>query len=287
MLTSKGGSRLWFSVLAVSEISPPEQIAAWRELIRMPPEALGIERSRWTLATLRAADPLWCHYTLGGLWRLLLVLRIGYKRGRHYVHSPDPDYIAKRDAAQACVDAARQHPDRVATYYLDEFSFYRQPTLAQAWHPVGHGQPLACRSHRSNVYHRILGALNAVTGQVVFFMGKRTNVPFICRFLRQLRQLHPDVVVLNVILDNWYRVHDHADVQETAREEGITLVYLPTYAPWLNPIEKLWRKANQDVLHLHRYSDHWEELIQRMHDFLSRYTSGSSELLRYVGLLPN
>lgn len=65
------------------------------------------------------------------------------------------------------------------------------------------------------------------------------------------------------------------------------LVYLPTYAPWLNPIEKLWRKAYQEVLHLHRYSDCWEELIQRMHDFLSRYTSGSNELLRYVGLLPN
>jgi hypothetical protein len=157
------------------------------------------------------------------------------------VHSPDPDYIGKRDAAQAYVDAARQHPDQVATYYLDEFSFYRQPTVAQAWHPVGHGQPLACRSHRSNVYHRILGALNAVTGQVVFRMAKKTDVPFICRFLRQLRRLHPDVEVLNVILDNWYRVHDHPDVQETACQEGLTLVYLPTYAPWLNPIEKLWR----------------------------------------------
>jgi len=42
-------------------------------------------------------------------------------------------------------------------------------------------------------------------------------------------------------------------VQETARQEGITLVYLPTYAPWLNPIEKLWRKAYQEVLHLHRF----------------------------------
>lgn len=277
----------WPSNLAASEAFPPEQIAAWQETVNSPPESLGIERSRWTLATLRQVDRLWSQYTDAGLWYLLHAMKIHYKRGRQYVHSPDPQYLQKRDVSWACVEAARQHPDQVVTYYLDELSFYRQPTVAQAWHLAGHAQPLACRAHRSNVYHRVLGGLNAVTGKVVFHMARKTDVPFICRFLRQLRRLHPDVRMLNIILDNWYRVHDHADVQETAREEGITLVYLPTYAPWLNPIEKLWRKAYQEVLHLHRYSDCWEELIQRMHDFLSRYTSGSSELLRYVGLLPN
>ncbi len=250
------------------------------------PESLGIKRSRWTLTALRQVDVLWSRYSDAGLWRLLRAHKIRYKRGRQYVHSPDPQYVQKRDACWACVEAARQHPDQVASYFLDELSFYRQPTVAQAWHLGGHSQPLARRAHRSNVYHRVLGVLNAVTGRVVFNMAKKTDVPFICRFLRQLRRLHPDIQVLNVILDNWYHVHDHADVQETARQEGITLVYLPTYAPWLNPIEKLWRKAYQEVLHLHRCSDHWEELIQRMHDFLSCYSSGSKELLRYVGLLP-
>jgi len=221
------------------------------------------------------------------MWYYLRALKIHYKRGRHYVHSPDPQYVAKRDACRACVEAARQDPDHVVTYFLDELSFYRQPTVAQAWHPAGHTQPLACRAHRSNVYHRVLGVLNAVTAQVVFDMTKKTDVPFICRFLRQLRQLHPGAKVLNVILDNWFRVHDHPDVQQTAREEAITLVYLPTYAPWLNPIEKLWRKAYQEVIHLHRYSDRWEELIERMRRFLDAYTAGSNDLLRYVGLLPN
>jgi hypothetical protein len=28
-------------------------------------------------------------------------------------------------------------------------------------------------------------------------------------------------------------------------------VWLPTYAPWLNPIEKLWRWLRQDVLKMH------------------------------------
>ena len=280
-------SLLWYNVLAASGISPPEQVAAWRELVCTPPEALGVERSRWTLATLQQVEPVWARYSLSGLWRLLRALKIKYKRGRHYVHSPDPQYIRKRDVAQECVEAARQHPDRVVTCYLDEFSFYRQPTVAQAWHLAGHTQPLARRSHRSNVYHRIISTLNVVTGQVISHMAKKTDVPFICSFLRELRPAHPDIEELNVILDNWYNVHDHPDVQEAARQERITLVYLPTYAPWLNPIEKLWRKSYQEVLHLHRYSDRWPELKERMHTFLGAYGEGSTELLHYVGLLPD
>jgi len=77
------------------------------------------------------------------------------------------------------------------------------------------------------------------------------------------------------------------DVQQTAAEEGISLVYLPTYAPWLNPIEKLWRKAYQEVLHLHRYSDRWPEPRHWMATFLDPYSQGSPQLLRYVGLLPS
>ena len=247
---------------------------------------MGIQRARWTLAALKEAVPVWAQYAGCGLWRLLRALDIHYKRGRHYVHSPDPAYVSKRDAAHACLEAARQAPDRVVTYYLDELSFYRQPTVASDWYPAGHDQPLARRAHRSNVYHRVLGALNAVNAQVVFRMGKRTDVAFICRFLRSLREQHAEVEVLNVILDNWYRVHDHPEVKATAQQERITLVYLPTYAPWLNPIEKLWRKAYQEVLHLHRYSDEWETLIQRMDEFLSAYSNGSSGLLKYVGLSP-
>lgn len=260
-------------------------MASWRELVRIDPEQLGIGRARWTLGTLKQVEPAWAAYSLSGLWRLLRALAIRYKRGRHYVHSPDPDYVAKRDAAQDCVEKARKEAGKVITYYLDEFSFYRQPTVAEAWYPAGCGQPLACRSHRSNVYHRILGALNAATGEVVFRMARKTDVAFICRFLRHLRQVNSDAKEIMVILDNWYNVHNHIDVQETARQEGITLVYLPTYAPWLNPIEKLWRKAYQEVLHLHRYSDRWPELKQRMDDFLSSYSEPSNELLRYVGLL--
>ena len=64
----------------------------------------------------------------------------------------------------------------------------------------------------------------------------------------------------------------------------IQLVPLPTYSPWLNPIEKLWRWLKQDVLHLHRSAHNVPALRALVLDFLAPFTHASDELLRYVGL---
>ncbi len=61
--------------------------------------------------------------------------------------------------------------------------------------------------------------------------------------------------------------------------------WLPTYAPWLNPIEKLWRWVRQDALYLHRDAGDWNTLQQHLHAFLEQFAAGSTEVLEYVGLL--
>ena len=88
-----------------------------------------------------------------------------------------------------------------------------------------------------------------------------------------------------MIQDNW-NIHTHPDVLEAlAAYPRIKPVWLPTYAPWLNPIEKLWRWLRQDVLKMHRWVEDWPRVKQRVHDFLDQFAHGSSDLLRYVGLV--
>jgi transposase len=74
-----------------------------------------------------------------------------------------------------------------------------------------------------------------------------------------------------------------------ARQDNspIQLLCLPTYASWLNPIEKLWRWLKQDVLRLHRLSPDWPGLKQAEGDFLDQFATGSQSLLRYADLLPD
>jgi transposase len=86
------------------------------------------------------------------------------------------------------------------------------------------------------------------------------------------------------VQDNW-SIHRHEDVQIALHSMGrIVPVWLPTYAPWLNPIEKLWRWLRQDVLKLHRLADDWPALRQQVRCFLDQFSAGSHTLLHYIGL---
>ena len=107
----------------------------------------------------------------------------------------------------------------------------------------------------------------------------------VIQFYAQLNCAYPALDRLYVIQDNW-NIHTHPDVL-TALEQypRITPVWLPTSAPWLNPIEKLWRWLRQDVLKMHRWVEDWPQVKQRVHDFLDQFAQGSPDLLRYVGLV--
>lgn len=241
--------------------------------------------TRWTLKGIRQWCKLLALYTLSGIWRRLNRAGLRYKRGRDYVHSPDPDYVARRDQAQWCVIQARNHPGQIITLYQDELTYYRHPSLASTWTPAGAAhQAYATRSHKSTTKARIGAVLDVVSGKVCFHRGDRFGVKALRRLYKTIRQTWPDATIY-LIQDNW-PVHFLPDVMAAAAEHNIEIVPLPTYAPWLNPIEKLWRWLKQDIIHLHRHSAEWAELHRRVEGFLHRFDNGSNELLRYVGLLP-
>jgi hypothetical protein len=253
----------------------------------------------------------WLHLrTPQGLWRLLDRLDLCYKRGRLYVHSPDPLYTEKLAAITDYLQQVREQSERLVFLYLDELTFYRQPTVAKDYAPRGAPQPLARRSHHSNTPARILGALNALTGQVTYVQRSHTSLATFRDFYYQVRTTYPDAERIYIAQDNW-PLHFHPDITVILEPQTyawppklpgnwpteprpniapdnlpIQLLFQPTYAPWTNPIEKLWRWLYQDRLHLHRLSDKWDDLKKSVTDFLDTFGNGSPELLRYVGLLP-
>jgi hypothetical protein len=259
------------------------------------------------LAALQAAVPWYWEYSLSGVWRILAKHQLRSKRGRDHVRSPDANYRAKLDhlaTIRAQVEAA---PDRAALLYEDEVTYYRQPSVGYGYAPAGRAEPRAERSTRSNATTRVIGALDAHTGQVVACQRTKIDVPALVRFFQVLVDVYPGRRIF-LVLDNW-PVHFHPDVLAALEPQTcpfpffrpstwptepsprakrlnlpIQLVPLPTYSPWLNPIEKLWRWLKQDVLHLHRLADDLPALRALVLDFLARFEHASPDLLRYVGL---
>ena len=300
---------------AASPVFPPEyeNAVSAREallhLIRRDPRVLGHERSRWTLGLIRQSCPWLNLNSAGGLSQLLERLGISYKRGREYIHSPDPDYEAKLALIEHCLAQARQEPDRYVFLYQDEMTYYRQPLVAHAYEAKGRCCPLARRSYRSNTRFRGIGALNAITGQVTYHQAARAGIPHLSNFYAAVRAEYPLADTIYIAQDNW-PIHFHPDVLARLQPQEypwpfhipatwptqpgrravhddlpILLLPLPTYASWLNPIEKLWRWLKQDLLYLHRLSDDWQTLKQLTTDFMAQFQDGSPELLTFVGLL--
>lgn len=280
-------------------------------VVRREPRLFGHRQSRWSLAAILQTCEWLKLKTIGGLSQLLKRLGIHFKRARSYVHSPDPDYEAKVSYLTLCRMRAWYEPERYVFLYLDEFTYNRQPTLARAYEARGHQQALAFRSYQTDSQFRGIGALNAITGQVTYRQHHKIKLHYLSDFYATIRADYPAAETIYVAQDNW-PIHVHPDVTVRLQaqlspfwpkvpsnwtteprpkaipdELPIQMVFLPTYASWLNPIEKLWRWLRQDVLHLHRLCDDWQALKQAVLDFMSPLAHGSPELLRYVGLLPN
>jgi putative transposase len=221
-------------------------------------------------------------YTLAGIAKALHRLKIRRKRGRLSVTSPDPAYRVKLALIGQAIQQARRHPERIVLVYGDEYSLYRQPTLGDLYQARG-SEPRARLSQRANTRHRYVGFLEWRRGEVTWTDGFKAGVAVLCRGLAQLRGRYP-VQRLFLVWDNW-PVHQHPTVLSRASELGVEILWLPTYAPWTNPIEKLWRKLVEDLLRHHRLADRFDALRQQVEAFLDHFATGPPTLLRYVGLL--
>ena len=292
--------------------SPEEVESEILHAIGQDPGLLNPHQNRWTLCTLGEVLPWLKDLSLPGIHQILSRVGISYKRARDYVRSPDADYAEKLSRVGQVLAKARENPETHVVVYQDEFSFYLQPTLAKDWAETGTKTPLARQSYLSQETCYGIGALNPHTGDVVYQQVKRCTVVALHAFYTQICARYPNAERIYLIQDN-RAIHFHPNLIAALLPQGtnfdkptppnwtekpskqigrlgklpIELVQLPTYASWTNPIEKLWRWVRQSVIHLHRLSNNWQALQEKVIAFMEQFKGGSLPLLRYVGLLPN
>jgi hypothetical protein len=319
-----GGKRaltdlLWKKAAGKSPLFPPtpeeKMLEQIRELTSRSPRALGHERSRWTLGLLREELGKKAPCTNAGTWQMLDRLGVSHTRGQGYALSPDDQFEAKRAFIDGLLRRTEGEkpdsspPDRL--FYLDEFTYELHPTTDKEWSLVGE-QPTTPRGTCGQREGRLLAAMDAETGRL-FYRQKRSVGRADLTDLYQKVASTCDAERIWVVQDNapfhfhsdvlqelepqvWPRAHpgfeyprpsQWPDPAGAALSDGslpVQIVPLPTYASWLNPIERLWRWLKQEVLHLHPYVANWKKLKRGVRDFLNRFTEASPKLLQYVGL---
>lgn len=247
------------------------------------PRSFELKHTRWRLIDFANVVEWLKGYSRTGIRRILRRLGFSLKQAQNFIRSPDPDYDAKWRAVLRAFWQAVEDPAQTVVVFLDEVTYYRRPSLAPNYHLQGHTQPRANETRGANTQTRLVASLNAMTAQVTYLQRSKIGVKALVDFYTQLRAAYPTPKTIYVVQDNW-PVHKLEKVLTTMRPLGLTPLFLPTYASWLNPIEKLWRWLRQDVLHLHRCATQLDHLRSQVRDFLNQFSLGSSALLRYVGL---
>lgn len=99
----------------------------------------------------------------------------------------------------------------------------------------------------------VLGAVDALTKEIIMVVNETTvTAETVCELLSKL-DAQVSEGPLTVVLDN-ARYQKCALVQDYAAALGIELLYLPSFSPHLNLIERLWRFVRKECLYSHYYA---------------------------------
>jgi putative transposase len=165
-------------------------------------------------------------------------------------------------------------------YYADEFNISWHPTLRAMWSPKG--QQVMIPTPGQPKKHYGIGGVNYHTGETVVLIRKRKRRSEIAEFLQTLLDKHLDQIVY-VAWDN-FTAHEDDEVEAVVRGAAgrLVLLYLPTYSPWLNPIEMLWRHFRREVTHCELFET-VKALLAATRNFFDRHNQMPDRVLSIIG----
>lgn len=132
--------------------------------------------------------------------------------------------------------------------FMDAAHFILQPFLCALWCVTRMFIKSSSGRNRINV----LGVVNAITKEVVTMTNTTfINADTIVAFLKELKEHYGDMP-LKIVLDN-ARYQHCKFVEEAAEKLNITLLFLPSYSPNINIIERLWKFTKKTILYAKYY----------------------------------
>lgn len=146
---------------------------------------------------------------------------------------------------------------------MDETTVNLETSISYDWMQTNTRRLL--KMNRSGQKDCIIGGVSPQTGDTVFIQTDRTDSQTVSMFIQELSENYSEYENI-LILDN-ASFHVSQDSTDFPIPKNIKLLYLPTYSPDLNPIERLWKYFKDEFIN-NRFFENIYHLRNTVNDAL-------------------
>jgi putative transposase len=191
-------------------------------------------------------------------------------RQQYFKLSNDPFFVEK---VHDIVGLYLNPPDHAVVLCVDEKSQIQALERTQPMLPMGLGYVEGVT--HDYVRHgttTLFAALDIASGQVLTQCKRRHRHQEFLSFLRHIDANVPEHLDVHLIVDN-YATHKHAKVKAwLAKRPRYHIHYTPTYASWLNQVERWFGIITQKAIRRGSFSN-VKDLVKKIDTFVDRYNA--------------
>jgi transposase len=181
-----------------------------------------------------------------------------WKRAKLRAKDDDPERVEKLARIRLAFEQLRAG---AALFFADELDINLLPKVGYQWMPKG--TQVEVLTPGTNEKRYLAGALDITTGTITHCVWYRKQTGLFLDLLDTLDRSHPVPLFthLTVVVDN-AKIHKAQKVQQwLAAHARFELLYLPTYCPRANPIERAFGDVHDKCTRNHLRKRIWH-LVQ-------------------------
>ena len=238
------------------------------EVINTALQSTPPDGTHWTLRTMAAQTGI----SKSTVQRWFTLFGIQPQRQRTFKLSTDPFFIEK---VRDIVGLYLNPPDHAVVLCVDEKSQIQALERTQPLLPLGLGYVEGVtHNYIRHGTTTLFAALDVATGSVMTQCRRRHRHQEFLAFLRHIDRNVPADLDVHLIVDN-YATHKHAKVKAwLAQRPRYHIHYTPTYASWLNQVERWFGLITQKAIRRGSFSS-VKQLISKIKQFVDNYNANT------------
>jgi len=218
------------------------------------------------------------NYSISGINALLTRLGFVYKKPKLVPSNPDID--AQETFLKFYEEFMNNKKPEEKVFFVDAVHPQHNSMPAYGWMLKGTETELKSNSGRSRL--NIHGAMDAETYETTILYSEETVDGYsTIDLMKSLEKIYSFAPVIYMILDN-ARYHYSKVVKEYEAKSKVKLVYLPSYSPELNLIERLWKVFKKNVLY-NKFYEKYDGFKKACIDFFTNQNQYMSEIQSIMG----